>query len=111
MAVDDPGTIDIIGVERATGNIVLTISDHLDSADSEHHQSALQDKVNAYLRFIESGELLEHRAEAAGKHVVVRVVGKHRPDEAGALFLDHVRAVLKDAGFGFRYRISGIDAN
>ena len=42
MAVDEPDKIDIIS-KRRNGDVVLTISDHLDWADTKAHQQVLQD--------------------------------------------------------------------
>lgn len=41
MAVDDPRVIDFLGVNKITGAVTLTISDHLDWIDSDHHQIVL----------------------------------------------------------------------
>jgi hypothetical protein len=104
VPVDEPNTIDILSV-GADGALNLTISDHLDWADSIAHQLTLQTKMNAYLRFIESGEVFEHRPECAGTSVVIRVVFKHQPDPDGLQFLDRAKVVIGNAGFGFEYRV------
>ncbi|MGO8134287.1 DUF6572 domain-containing protein, partial [Rhizobium ruizarguesonis] len=57
MALDETNVIDAIGVDKATGELVLTITDHLEwkGSDSEH-LLLLQEKLNTYLGFVESGE-------------------------------------------------------
>jgi hypothetical protein len=58
MSVEQTDVVDIISIDRETGHVVLTISDHLDWSDSVGHQAILQKKLNTYLAFIESGEIL-----------------------------------------------------
>jgi uncharacterized protein DUF6572 len=59
MSVEQTDVVDILGIDRETGHVVLTISDHLDWSDSARHQIILQKKLNRYLAFVESGEILE----------------------------------------------------
>ncbi|MEI9977029.1 MAG: DUF6572 domain-containing protein [Ignavibacteriota bacterium] len=106
MAVDDPGVVDIMS-ESETGSIVLTISDHMDWQDSLHHQRTLQEKINRYLAFVESGEILQHRPDAAGKPITIRVVCKYEADAKGRGFLRRVKAAVDNAGFEFRYEFFG----
>jgi hypothetical protein len=73
MAVDDPSSVDIISIDPQ-GAIILTIADHLDWSDSKAHQYTLQTKVNRYLAFIESGEILEHHPDGGSRRIVIRVV-------------------------------------
>jgi len=107
VAIDDPGTIDIISEDPDTETLFLTISDHLDWDDTTAHQLALQSKLNAYLRFIESGEVLEHRPHAAEMHIVIIVAARCEPDTAGRLFIERVRGLIESAGFGLRYELHG----
>lgn len=39
MTVENADVIDIIGIDNKTGNVVLTVSDHLDWSDSARHHS------------------------------------------------------------------------
>ena len=61
--------IDVIGIDRQTGQVVLTISDHLDWSDSIAHQKILQEKLNRYLAFVESGEIMESYPDAKDRAV------------------------------------------
>ena len=57
MAVDQTRVVDTVGLETETGAVILTIYDHLDWSDTLAHQTVLQEKINTYLLFIESGEI------------------------------------------------------
>lgn len=102
MSVTDPNVVDVIGVEVATGAVVLTISDHLDWEDPRRHELQLQDKLNTYLAFIESGEMVESYPDARGRAPVISVVMRVSPVESGELFLRKVEEAIRAAGIGFR---------
>lgn len=100
MTIRETAKIDVLG-ERADG-VVLAIVDDLDWIDPDHHERLLQDKLNAYLAFIESGQLVEHtpvRIEQAS--IEIRLVAVHRPNARGQDFLDRVRETLERAGYVF----------
>jgi hypothetical protein len=50
------------------------VSDHLGRNDSTRHQEILQAKLNAYLAFAESGEILEKYPEVADRTVLFKIV-------------------------------------
>ena len=105
MAIEKKDVVDAVGVEKTTGDIVLTIADYLDWESSEaRHLQMLQEKLNAYLRFIESGELLEFYPDAAGRRPVISLVGRCEPSAAALRFLAAARQSVEAAGFGFRFQ-------
>lgn len=55
MSVDNLQVIDFIS--EKDGRIVLTISDHLEWDDKYEHIYLLQEKINAYLMAIETGQI------------------------------------------------------
>lgn len=103
MAVDNPDVIDIVS-EEPSGSFVLIISDHLDWLDSISHQRMLQVKINRYLAFVRSGQILDYWPEALGREVVIRVVAKCEPDAAGLQFLERMEKALAQAGFQFLWK-------
>lgn len=102
MAVDNFEVVDIISADPG-GNVVLKASDHLDWSDSISHQRTLQEKLNRYLAFVQSGEIVEQYPEANGRPVIIEVVTKHPPDLGGLQFLERADAIVTSAGFGFRH--------
>jgi len=100
VAVDNPDVVDIVSIEPS-GNVVLTVSDHLDWLDSIAHQEILQGKINRYLAFVESGEILDRYPDAQGRKVVIRVAMQFEPDVEGLRFLDRAKSALERAGFQF----------
>jgi hypothetical protein len=54
VSVEQTDVVDILGIDRKTGHVVLTTSDHLDWSDSIGHQTILQKKVNTYLALLKA---------------------------------------------------------
>ena len=89
---------------------MLTISDHLEW-DTGEHVLRLQEKLNAYLRFIESGELVQRYPAAEGRTAQIAVACKHAPDTLGENFLSRASALLSDAGIVLTYEVLSDDAS
>jgi hypothetical protein len=104
MSVDQPDVVDMVSISQA-GEVALTVSDHLDWSNSIEHQTILQNKLNAYLAFVESGELIQQYPEARGRNVVLNVVFKHRPDRDGLVFMKRATRVIQSAGFRLQYEL------
>ncbi len=104
MTIEQSSVIDFITVDEASGEVWLTISDHLPWTESTH-LPLLQDKLNAYLRFIESGELLKKTPQVAGHPVIINLVCKFKPSEQGELFLRKATTTIQKAGFDLRVEL------
>jgi hypothetical protein len=77
MSIDQADTIDFATIDKVTGDLWLTISDHLPWDENEgSHLAFLQTKINAYLRFVESGEVFKKFLGAEGRSIVISLVGK-----------------------------------
>ena len=105
MSIEQTDTVDIVSTDRVSGHVVLTISDHLDWSDSTAHLTLLQSKLNRYLAFVESGEILESYPDAKDRLIVFKVVFKFPPDEAGRAFLAKVKPIIESAGFSLRNEV------
>jgi hypothetical protein len=103
MSVENTNVIDFISEE--SNNIILTISDHLEWDNKNEHIILLQEKINAYLMAIESGQIYEKYPSSLGKTITISVVLKFEPNENGMLFLSNVNEVLLNAGYGFDYHM------
>jgi hypothetical protein len=107
MSVEQLDVVDVVSIDKDTGHVVLTISDHLDWSITVEHQTVLQAKFNKYLAFVESGEILVRYPDARDRPVAVKVMFKHRPDQEGWRFLARAREVIESAGFSLRYEVFG----
>jgi len=103
MSIDYTNTIDFISTSPE-GKVVLTISDH-HSWDEDEHLQLLQDKINAYLQFIESGQIIDDYPTAAEKEIVINAFLKYEPTDEATSFLEKAREVILGAGIGFQWRV------
>ena len=104
MTVENPQVVDFISIDDVSGEIVLTITDDLPWDGEPGHLMALQEKLNGYLSFIESGELLASRPEAAGRRVRITLVHREPLTAIAARFLDSASSIIDEAGFSFTWR-------
>jgi hypothetical protein len=106
MSVEQTDVVDILSIDRETGHAVLTISDHLDWSDSVGHQTILQKKLNTYLAFVESGEMLEQYPKAKNRPVALSLVFRVPPDDSARAFIARAREVIESAGLTLRDEVS-----
>ena len=102
MSIKDQNSVDVIGVNE-NGIVVLTISDHLEWDDE--HLYLLQEKINTYLAFIESGEVYVTYPNSKGKEFKINVVCKYEPSLAAMEFLSRCTTVINQAGFQFGHEV------
>ncbi len=97
MSVEDLDKVDLVSL-GPDGRWFLMISDRLDWTESASHQYKLQKKLNAYMRFIESGQMATSYPASKGHEIVIDVRFMHMPDEDGWKFLERVRSIVERAG-------------
>ena len=104
MSIEDSQKIDVISIDKE-GNVVLTISDHLEWDESNENLLILQNKINFYLASIENRNLYEQYPEAKDRKIIISIIAKFRPNDDGELFLQQARATLNSAGYAFFFSI------
>jgi len=99
MAIDDTDQIDIL-MRDPEGHAVLVIADHLDWVDFDEgeHLLLLQEKINSYLAFIDSGQLARQRPDWKGLPVVIQVDAMHKPSEKALQFYRMAGKAIAEAG-------------
>lgn len=102
MSLNQTHTVDLIST-RPDGKVMLTISDH-HSWDETWHRQLLQDKINSYLQFIESGQIFEDYPDAEGREIMISTAMKFEPNEEGTPFLEKAKEIVNKAGIGFQWR-------
>ena len=106
MSIDNSKIVDAVGTEKDGTVVTLTVTDHLEW-DCNEHLYKLQEKLNSYLAFIESGEVYASYPKAKGKKIKISVVCRHAPDDQGIIFLNKCRKLIENAGFIFTYETFG----
>lgn len=74
----------------------MSIFDHL-PWDAEHLR-LLQEEINAYLGFIESGEIYDSYLNAKGRPLVIDVFTRFRPTKEVTRLLNQAEAVVANHG-------------
>src|SRR5687767_9058489 len=103
MSVEQAKIVDVISIDPHTNEVILTISDHLEWDSDSFHLELLQDKLNAYLSFIKSGEINQSYPKAIGRRVVISIIAKYEPDTEGLIFLTEVKRIIEGAEIGFHF--------
>ena len=104
MSIEQFDVVDIIGINPA-GAVVLTISDHLDWSNEAEHLLTLQEKLNRYLAFVESGEILERFPDGKDREIVFQIVFKFKPTKEARLFLQRAYSIVQGAGFLLQHEV------
>ena len=104
MALDKTDTVDAVGIEKNSEFAVLTIADAWDWRDERKHLLALQAKLNAYFNFVESGQIWESYPEAAGRQLVIDVIGRFPIPQVGIDLLTRASEVSANLEVRIRYR-------
>lgn len=104
MSLRNLEVVDVISIDLI-GNVVLTISDDLMWDNIDEHLFALQNKINAYLSFIESGNIYQEYPNAKERNIVIEVIAKYEASNDAKLFLDKVKEILLSAGYQFGFRV------
>jgi hypothetical protein len=104
MSVEELRKIDFTGFDPKTGAVLLVVSDHLDWDEHEgEHLLILQDKLNAYLGVIETGQLYTEYPKAIGRKIVIKVMGKYPLSEEANKFYRLAGKYIEDAGFSLQF--------
>jgi hypothetical protein len=100
MSIDQLDKIDIIST-TPQGEVVLHVADHLEWENEKEHILLLQDKINAYLQYIESGQVLDDYPNAKNNKVAIEVVFKHAPPGSILTYLEQFKKVVENLGVLF----------
>ena len=107
MSVEQTDVIDVVSKDK-DGTIVLSISDHLDWRNSKEHLQILQDKINTYLNFVDSGEIFEKYPDAKGHPVQIDIRFHYQPSMEAHAFLAKVKPIVENSGYSFHFeQLSG----
>ena len=99
MSIVEGNKIDMVVTDKEKTRVALVIADHLDwEEDESEHLVLLQDKINAYLHFIESGQLKQNRPDLAGLPVSIEVSGKYPLSEEATKFYRLIGKIVAEVG-------------
>jgi hypothetical protein len=107
MSIDQANVVDLIATSPDDRKVILLISDHLewtgDHKSDMEHMYQLQQKVNTYLEFLESGDIYRKYPTAAGKSISIRISAKYPMNKEGAEFFEKVRSIVVKYGYDMEF--------
>jgi hypothetical protein len=108
MSVLDEKVIDFAGIEKKaeTNSLILTICDHLSWGEEtdDVHLLMLQNKINSYLSYIESGELNERFVAKDYDNIVIEIIAKYPFSSDCIKFFNMSKQIIVEAGFGLEWK-------
>ncbi|MEQ4923758.1 DUF6572 domain-containing protein [Proteus hauseri] len=108
MSIVDTNKVDMIGIPKENTDLVrLGITDHLRwKDDTFEHLYLLQEKMNSYIRFIESKEVYEAFPESKGiNNFLIEIFFLYEIPTACIEFLEKVKDVLININTSLRYEV------
>lgn len=90
MSVTEVNKIDGMGKGKDGNQLLFLIADHLDWSDEQTHLLQLQEKINAYLMFIESKQFQTTYPDDDFDSYIIEFHFKHEPTSNCMKFLDVV---------------------
>lgn len=106
--VENPGVLDALGVDPATGEFVLVMFEPRPWNIGDAQLVQLQEKLNAYLSFALDGEMEEQLPQAAGKKLRITLACAEEPPAPVTDLLTRVRDQISLQGINFT--VEGLQA-
>ncbi len=105
MTVENTGVVDIVGVSRESGFVILTMVEHRDWSDSATQLAQLREKASAYLEFVKSGQLYETHEAHRGAPIAIELVCQFPPPSDLHSQLRDLASQLSGSRVGFKVSV------
>ena len=105
MSILETNTVDGIGISEDGFSAALLLADHLDWSDEYAHLVLLQDKLNAYFSFIESGQLKARLPRRRMKGCTIEIRFRCEPTEKAVQFLQAAQKQADKLKTKIRYQV------
>jgi len=103
--LDQTTVVDFIGLDDKTNKCKLAITDHHNWENELNHLVLFQEKINAYLSFIDSGEIYQSYPLSKEKQMAIEIHFKYQTSIKCELFLEQVELVLKEIDVELRWEV------
>ncbi|ETS32866.1 MULTISPECIES: DUF6572 domain-containing protein [Photorhabdus] len=112
MSVEDINKIDLITMTQediVSQQVILVITDHLQwSSCINEHLFKLQEKINRYIAFVESGEIYEKLPDAQGRNITFKVFFQYKIPQECIDFMERVNEILSSINIELTYEESEV---
>lgn len=106
-AIQNPEVIDAMGYDPKRDEYVLAMLETREWDGSAERISELQEKLNGYIHFIDSGQFWKMKPDAVGKPVRFELRCLYPPDQGVRRFVEDADAHLRPHKIRFVVRVSG----
>ena len=110
MSIIDNRTIDGAALTDDKG-ILLLLTDHLDWSDEYQHLMMLQDKINAYITFLEEKQYEEIYKEAEIIYGIIEIHFLYNLTDNAKKFLQVAQNQIAELGIKIQYCVSQEETN
>lgn len=105
MAIDNTKVIDAVFTDPESGHLILTAFDPLEWQDNnaKKHLFLLQEKINTYLTYIESGEFYSKHPDKKALKVEIQILGRFDLSPLAQAFYEKAKQVVSTGGFELHF--------
>jgi hypothetical protein len=107
MSVEQTRVVDMIAENADDDEACLIITDHLEWGSSQpDHLLVLQEKINSYISFFESGEVFEGREHLRNRRLKLKVIGLYPLNAQAQEFYDRAGSILSGIGLPLIFELN-----
>ena len=96
--VENSKVVDLISVDPASGQVVLTMIERRPWGASDRQFEQIEEKINRYMGYALDGFLVQHYPEYEGKPVQIRLECAEEPHGDAVLFVQAASRAASDHG-------------
>lgn len=105
--IQNPAVIDAMGYDASHDEYVLAMLETRESDGSPERVAELQDKLNGYIHFVDSGQFWKMEPDAVGKRVRFELRFLHPPDHGIRRFVEAANEHLRLHRIRLVVRVTG----
>lgn len=94
MSIIETDQLDAMGISKDRKGLKLMLADHLDWKNEAEHLILLQDKINAYIGFIESNQFTDTYPGIEFEYFVIEVKLKYKATDNCLKFFEAINNQL-----------------
>ena len=110
MSVVESEVVDGIGLSE-NETMKMLITDHLEWQDEYEHLSILQEKINAYIGFCESGQYKEVYTDTEVRHVIFEIHFLFEPTQNTYNFLKQIPGRINELDLAIECHITEVESD